>query len=76
MSLAERDQYSDRADVDLLAMDLAQGAPDPAVYENKSGGIVDTLEDLLEKASIQLDDARSAEAKSKNEFEVLKQSLG
>merc|ERR1719243_19082 len=26
------------------------GAPDPAAYKSKSGGIVDTLEDMLEKA--------------------------
>merc|ERR1719321_1755315 len=75
MGLAERDQYSDRADADLQAMGMAQGAPAAAAYESKSGGIVDTLEDLLEKATTQLDDARTAETKSKQEFEVLEQSL-
>merc|ERR1719333_710800 len=56
-------------------MGMGAGAPDAAVYESHSGGVVDVLEDLLEKATNQLDDARKAETKAKNEFEVLKQSL-
>lgn len=75
MSLTERDQYGDRTDADLQSMGMAQGAPDPAVYENKNGGNVDTLEDLLEKATTQLDDARGAETAPNNELEVLNQSL-
>merc|ERR1719428_2663793 len=75
MGLGEQDQYTDRADADLQAMAMGAGAPDAAVYESHSGGVVDVLEDLLEKATNQLDDARKAETKAKNEFEVLEQSL-
>merc|ERR1719486_874314 len=41
------------------------GAPDPAAYKSKSGGIVDTLEDMLEKA----------EVNSKFDYDMLKQKL-
>merc|ERR1719181_1276394 len=56
-------------------MGMGAGAPDAAVYESHSSGVVDVLEDLLEKATNQLDDARKAETKARNEFEVLEQSL-
>jgi len=51
------------------------GAPDPAAYESKSGGIVDVLEDMKEKAETQLSEARKAEMTSKQNFEMLKMSL-
>merc|ERR1719443_135015 len=51
------------------------GAPDPAAYENQSGGIVDTMNDLLEKAQTQLDSARATETANVQNFEMLKQSL-
>lgn len=51
------------------------GAPAAAVHENQSGGIVDTLEDLEEKAQTQLDAARKQETESLHAFELLKQSL-
>merc|ERR1711953_460468 len=51
------------------------GAPDPAVYKGQSGGIIDTLGDLLEKAETQLADVRNKETASLHEFEMLKQSL-
>jgi chromosome segregation ATPase len=51
------------------------GAPDPAVYKGQSGGIIDTLGDLLEKAESQLTELRSKETASLQEFEMLKQSL-
>jgi chromosome segregation ATPase len=51
------------------------GAPDPAVYENQSGGILDTMNGVLEKAQSQLDEARNAETENRNNFEMLKQSL-
>jgi hypothetical protein len=60
---------------DDTADDEAFGAPSAAAYESKSGGIVDTLEDLLDKAEGQLDTARKTETKSRNDFEMLKQSL-
>jgi chromosome segregation ATPase len=55
--------------------DSDMGAPDAAVYESKSGGIVDTLNGLLEKAEGQLDSATKAETSNKNKFDLLKQSL-
>jgi len=51
------------------------GAPAAAVYTSKSGGIVGTLEDLLEKAEGQLDTARKAEQTSAQNYAMLKQSL-
>jgi hypothetical protein len=55
--------------------DEAPGAPAAAVYESKSGGIIDTMEDLLSKAQGELDAARKQETTSRNEFDMLKQSL-
>merc|ERR1712242_230935 len=55
--------------------DSETGAPDPAVYKGQSGGIIDTLGDLLEKAESQLAELRSKETASLQEFEMLKQSL-
>merc|ERR1719240_2182841 len=51
------------------------GAPDPAVYENQSGGVLDTLNKLLEEAQGQLDAARNKETSSIQAFEQLKQGL-
>merc|ERR1711997_411194 len=51
------------------------GAPDPAVYKGQSGGIIDTLGDLLEKAESQLNELRNKETASLHEFQILKQSL-
>merc|ERR1719337_496087 len=51
------------------------GAPDAAVYESHSGGIIDTLNGLLEKAENQLNTATGVETANKNNFEQLKQSL-
>lgn len=51
------------------------GAPAASVHESQSGGVIDTLEDLEEKAQTQLDAAREAETKSLQAFELLKQSL-
>merc|ERR1719414_2166677 len=55
--------------------DQAPGAPAAAVYESQSGGIVDTLQDLREKAESQLSDTRKKETTARNNFEMLKQSL-
>merc|ERR1719272_1294214 len=55
--------------------DDADGAPDPAAYENQSGGVIDTMNDLLEKAQGQLESARAAETANVQNFEMLKQSL-
>merc|ERR1719446_62330 len=51
------------------------GAPQAAAYSNQSGGIVDTLNDLLEKAQAQLDTARAKEEQDIQNFEMLQQSL-
>merc|ERR1719330_323846 len=50
-------------------------APAAAVYASKSGSIVDTLEDLLEKAETQLDALRKKEVSATHNYEMLKQSL-
>ena len=39
--------------------DDSEGAPDPAAYENQSGGVIDTMNDLLEKAQGQLESTRA-----------------
>ena len=51
------------------------GAPDPAVYENQSGGVLDTMNKLLEEAQAQLDAARNKETASIQAFQMLKQGL-
>merc|ERR1719323_1369916 len=65
-ALVQTQQSSDDSDA---------GAPDPAVYKGQSGGIIDTLGDLLEKAESQLAELRSKETASLHEFKALKQSL-
>merc|ERR1711957_549306 len=55
--------------------DDALGAPAAAAYEGKSGGIIDTLGDLMEKAEGQLDDARKKEQTAKHNFEMVAQGL-
>merc|ERR1719174_143294 len=55
--------------------DAAYGAPAAAAYESKSGGIVETLQGLLDKAEEQLGSAQKKETAAKNNFEMLKQSL-
>jgi len=51
------------------------GAPAGAVYKNQSGGIVDVIEDLREKAEGQMSDLRKAEVTSRQNFAMLKNSL-
>merc|ERR1719230_1224643 len=55
--------------------DEETGAPDPAVYENQSGGIMDVMNDLLEKSQAELDKARNTETANIQNFQMLKQSL-
>jgi len=55
--------------------DSETGAPAAATYEGHSGGIVDTLADLAEKAKTQLEDARGKETKDMQAFQMLAQSL-
>merc|ERR1719191_256325 len=54
---------------------LEVGAPDPEAYESKSGGILDVLGDMKEKAETQLSEARKAEMTAKQNYEMLKMSL-
>merc|ERR1719272_1647715 len=51
------------------------GAPAPEAYKAKSGGIIDVLEDMREKAQGQLAAARKEESTAKHNFAMLKQSL-
>lgn len=55
--------------------DSEAGAPAAAGYESKTGGLVDTIQDLQDKAEAQLADVRKTEATALNNFELLKQSL-
>lgn len=69
-ALVQSSHQSDDSD-----SDLSLGAPDAAVYESHSGGIIDTVQDLLEKAQTQLDDARKKEVSAAHNFAMLEQSL-
>jgi hypothetical protein len=55
--------------------DAEFGAPDPAAYKGQSGGIIETLEGLLDKARAQLEAAQKKETNERHNFEMLKQSL-
>jgi len=55
--------------------DESLGAPDPAAYKSQSGGIVETLDGLLEKAEKSLEDVRKQETASLQSYEMQKQSL-
>merc|ERR1719460_2544246 len=66
---------SQSGDEDLAAELQPAGAPDPAAYKSKSGGIVSVLEDMLEKAKGELATAQKAEMNSKFDYDMLKQKL-
>merc|ERR1719310_1300501 len=51
------------------------GAPAPATYKGHSGGIVDVLTDMKEKAEAQLAELRKAETESAHNFDILKIAL-
>merc|ERR1719455_46012 len=55
--------------------DAELGAPDPAVYKSKSGGIVDTLTNMKDEAEGELSEARKAEMNSQHNYDMLKQGL-
>merc|ERR1712194_215932 len=55
--------------------DSDAGAPAGSVYENQSGGIVDTLNGLLDKAKEQLDTARNDETSNQHNFDSMRQGL-
>merc|ERR1719253_1235077 len=51
------------------------GAPAPDAYKSHSGGILSTLEDMMEKAAAQRADGQKAEMISQHNFELLAQKL-
>merc|ERR1719217_1713986 len=55
--------------------DESLGAPAAQVYKNKSGGIIETMQDLYEKGEAQLDEARKTETKNLQAYQMLAQSL-
>merc|ERR1719443_1030982 len=55
--------------------DSETGAPAAAVYKSQSGGIVDMLEDLKEKAEAELAEARKTESQAAHNFNLMSQSL-
>jgi len=67
-------QQGAQSDADADADDNL-GAPDAAKYQSNSGGIIDVLEDILEKADTSLKDLRNTETASKHNYDMLKQSL-
>merc|ERR1719281_1416209 len=62
-------QQGDAADDDDM------GAPAAAVYKTSSTGVVETLEDLKEKAEEQLSTLRKTEDSALHNYAMLKQSL-
>ena len=74
-SLSNADGKKLTALVQESQQDDDSGAPDPAVYESQSGGVMDTLNSLLEEAQTQLDQARATETADIQNFEMLRQSL-
>jgi len=52
------------------------GAPAAAVYQGRSGSVVETLEGLLDKAKDELESSRRRETNNQHNFNMLKQSLG
>jgi len=73
--LTSHDQQKLVALVQAQDSDSETGAPAAATYKSQSGGIVDVLEDLKEKAEAELADARKAESNAKHNYEMMKQSL-
>ena len=68
VALVQSQQTSQSDDSEL-------GAPAAKTYESKSGGILDVLEDMKDKAEGELKELRSAETASQHNYDMLKQSL-
>mmetsp|Transcript_75524 Transcript_75524/g.119251 ORF Transcript_75524/g.119251 Transcript_75524/m.119251 type:complete len:697 (+) Transcript_75524:65-2155(+) len=66
VALVQAKENSEESDV---------GEPAAAVYKTHSGGILDVLEDLKDKAEAELADARKAENTAKHNFAMMKSSL-
>jgi len=65
LAMAQTDQQSDEE----------FGAPAAAAYKSQSGGIIEVLEDMKEKAESQLAELRKAEETAKHNYDMLAQSL-
>lgn len=74
-SISAADSKRLAALVQTTSDDEDSGAPDPTVYENQSGGVLDTLNKLLEEAQGQLETARNKETASIQAYQLLKQGL-
>jgi len=61
--------------VQSASSDDDAGAPAATVYQGQSGGIIQTLTDLLEKAQSQLADARHTETANVHNFQLMEQGL-
>jgi len=70
-----QDSQTTDADADLVAGAEELGAPAAAVYEGHSASIIETLQDLSEKAQSQLAETRQAETTALHNFELLRQGL-
>jgi len=72
---AASDQQKLVALVQAQQSDSDMGAPAAATYKSQSGGILDVLEDLKDKAETELAEARKAESSTKHNYDMMKQSL-
>merc|ERR1719420_1777469 len=61
--------------VQAQSEDGETGAPAAAVYKSQSGGIVDLLEDLKEKAEGELAELRKQESAASHNYNMMSQSL-
>jgi len=68
---------NDKQKLKAFLQESADGvnAPEAKAYESHSGGILDTLADMQDKAEGLLSDARKAEVNARHAFELLAQSL-
>jgi len=73
-SLLQEAQNQKSASDDEFGLD-SMGAPAPDAYKGHSGGIVDVLQEMLDKAEDQLAEARKEEMTAKHEYDMLKQSI-
>jgi hypothetical protein len=76
---AKRDKDGDDDDDDDLLLAQMHGgagqAPKPKAIESSSGGIIETVEEMLDKAETQLSDLRKKETQAQNSFQLIQQGL-
>merc|ERR1719316_27124 len=73
--LQTQHQAASKEDEDDSELDSMLGAPDPAVFKSNAGGIVATINDLLEDAKKELQECRKKEITNKHNFELLELEL-